>query len=173
MTHDASPLDFFLLFFDDAILKMLINGTNSYASDVIAEKKRNGMLTPKSRWKNWRPVTMGEIKAVLAVIINMGVIHCPEREGYWKTSWEIYIPFFHDVLSRNRFEEIFWMLHLPEVTTPTHRIDKVKPFLHTLITTFQNVFYPGCEVSIDESMIGFKGRISFLQYCPKKPTKWA
>ena len=172
LTHDASPLDLFLLFFDDVVLKMLINGTNSYASDVIAEKERNGKLTPKSRWKNWRPVTMGEIKAVLAVTINMGVIYCPERKGYWKTSWKIYIPFFHDVLSRNRFEEIFWMLHLPEVTTPTHRIDKVKPFLHTLITTFQNVFYPGCEVSIDESMIGFKGRVSFLQYCPKKPTKW-
>ena len=81
LTHNASPLDFFSLFFDDAILKMLIDGTNSYASDVIAEKERNGKLTPKSRWKNWRTVTMGEIKAVLAVIINMGVIHCPEHKG--------------------------------------------------------------------------------------------
>ena len=27
-------------------------------------------------------------------------------------------------------------------------------------------------MSIDESMIGFKGRLSFLQYMPKKPTKW-
>ena len=48
LTHDASPLDFFSLFFDDAILKMLIDGTNSYASDVITEE-RNGKLTPKSR----------------------------------------------------------------------------------------------------------------------------
>ena len=93
---------------------------------------------------------MGEIKAVLAVIINMGVIHFPEREGYWKTSWKVIFP-FHDVLSRNRFEEMFWMLHLPEVTTPTHSIDKVKRFLHTLITTFQSVFYPPCEVSINET----------------------
>ena len=104
---------------------MLIDGTNSYASDVIAEKERNGKQTPKSRWKNWRTVTMGEIKAVLVVIINMGVIHYPEREGYWTTSWKIIFP-FHDVLSRIRFEEMFWMLHLPEVTTPTHGIDKVK-----------------------------------------------
>ena len=63
------------------------------------------------------------------------------------------------------------MFHLPEVTTPIHCIDKVKPFLHTLITTFQSIFYPGCEVSIDETMIGFKGIVIFLQYCPKKPTK--
>ena len=64
------------------------------------------------------------------------------------------------------------MMHLPEVTTLTHRINKVKPLLDTLVTTFQSVFYPGCEVSIDETMIGFKGRVSFPQYCPKKPTKW-
>jgi len=25
---------------------------------------------------------------------------------------------------------------------------------------------------VDESMIGFKGRLGFIQYMPKKPTKW-
>jgi hypothetical protein len=98
----ATPLDFFTLFFDDAIKEMLVDGTNSYAADVIAEKERAGLLTPQSRWRSWKPVSVDEMKAVLALIINMGVIHCPEREGYWKTSWESYIPFFHDVLPRNR-----------------------------------------------------------------------
>jgi len=27
-------------------------------------------------------------------------------------------------------------------------------------------------VSVDETMIGFKGRLGFIQYMPKKPTKW-
>ena len=77
---------------------MLVDGTNEYACDVIAEKERAGKVTPKSRWVKWRPVTTKEMKAVLAVIINMGVIHCPEQATYWKMSWESYIPFFHDVL---------------------------------------------------------------------------
>ena len=64
---------------------MLVDGTNEYAGDVIAEKERGGKLTPKSRWVKWRPVTTEEMKAVLAVIINMGVMHCPERASYWKT----------------------------------------------------------------------------------------
>ena len=68
----------------------------------------------------------------------VGVLHCPEHEGYWKTSWESYIPFFHDVLSRNSFEEILWMLHLLEVTTPTHCIDKVKPLLDTVLLATRN-----------------------------------
>ena len=28
------------------------------------------------------------------------------------------------------------------------------------------------EVSVDESIISYKGRLSFLQYMPKKPNKW-
>ncbi|XP_041379472.1 piggyBac transposable element-derived protein 4-like [Gigantopelta aegis] len=85
-----------------------------------------------------------------------------------------FIPFFHDVLPRNRFEEIFWMLHLQEDTTSTRlrRIDKVKPLLDQLLTTFQSVFYPGREISVDETMVGFKGRVGFRQYCPLKPIKW-
>ena len=116
----------------------------------------------------WRPVTTKEMKAVLAVIINMGVIHWPERASYWKTSWESYIPFFHDVLPQNRFEEIFWMLHLQEDTTSTRlrQIDKVKPLLNQLLTTFQSVFYPGRDISVDKTMVGFH------QYCPLKLIKW-
>ena len=104
----------------------------------------------------------------------MGILHCPEREGYWKTSRECYItyiPFFHDVLSRNRFEEIFWMLHIPEKVLPTNRIDKVSPLLDHL-ARFQSLYNPNHELSIDETMIDFKGRVSFIQYCPLKPTKW-
>ena len=102
---------------------MIVDGTNEYARMVIDEKKRTGKLKPNSRWRKWSHVTINEMKAVLAITINMGILHCPEREGYWKTSWESYIPFFHDILSRNQFEEIFWMLHIPEKATPTNRID--------------------------------------------------
>ena len=65
LSADSSPLDFFSLFFNDVIIQMLVDGTNEYAGDVIAEKERAGKLTPKSRWVKWRPVTTEEMKAVL------------------------------------------------------------------------------------------------------------
>ena len=46
LSADSSPLDFFSLFFNDVIIQMLVDGTNEYASDVIAEKERGGKLTP-------------------------------------------------------------------------------------------------------------------------------
>lgn len=44
--------------------------------------------------------------------------------------------------------------------------------LDTIIVQFKSVYMPKAQVSIDESIIGFKGRLSFVQYMPKKPTKW-
>ena len=46
---------------------------------------------------------------------------------------------------------------------------KLWPFLDLtldpLVKNFQEAYH------VDESMIGFKGRLSFVQYIPKKPTK--
>ena len=36
----------------------------------------------------------------------------------------------------------------------------------------QEVYNPGKNISVDEGMIGFKGRLSFRQYMPAKPTKY-
>ena len=80
---------------------MIKDGTNEYARHRIAEKENTGRLTEKSRWRKWRDVIVAVVKLVLAVIINMGLVQIPELEGYWKASWESYIPFFHDVLPRN------------------------------------------------------------------------
>ena len=94
LSANSSPLEFFSLFMDGIVLKMIVDGTNEYARMVIDEKERTGKLKPNSRWRKWSHVTINEMKAVLALIINMGILPCPEREGYWKTSWESYILFF-------------------------------------------------------------------------------
>ena len=33
-------------------------------------------------------------------------------------------------------------------------------------------FIPGQDIAIDETTIGFKGRVSFRMYNPQTPTKW-
>jgi len=36
----------------------------------------------------------------------------------------------------------------------------------------KELYVPGRNVGIDESTVGFKGRIQFKCYNPKKPTTW-
>ena len=49
---------------------------------------------------------------------------------------------------------------------------KIRIVIDSVNEQAQDSFTPGQYISIDESMIGTRGRLSFLQYMPKKPTKW-
>ena len=88
--------------------------TYRYAAARIDALRQADHLTPRSRFMNWQPISVSDLRAFLAVILNMGLIEVPTLEGYWSTSWECEIPFFRRVMSRDRFLQIFWMLHVGE-----------------------------------------------------------
>ena len=52
------------------------------------------------------------------------------------------------------------------------KLYKVRPLLNLVVENFKLMYTPTQSLSIDESMVGFKGRLAFLQYMPKKPHKW-
>jgi len=68
------------------------------------------------------------------------------------------------------------MLHLQTFSISDHslrtRTQKVSNFLNYLDARFINHFIPGQNLSVDESVVGFKGKVTFITYNPKKPTKW-
>ena len=82
-------------------------------------------------------------------------------------------------MSSRRFELLLKFLHLnksrkqPEWEEPGYdKLYKVRPLRDAAAKNFQSCYTPTENLSIDESMIGFKGRLAFLQYMPKKPQKW-
>ena len=148
--------------------------TFRYAEERIRRLDARGKLTHRSRFAKWTPITPVKLLGFVAIVLNMGLIHLPELEDYWKTSWVCEVPFFSRILPRDRFELIFWLLHvgLPQSTRPEKKITKVKALLDLLISKFQNSFDVRRHVAIDETMVGFRGRFGAKQYMPKKPTKW-
>ena len=143
-----------------------------YAGERIEKIRTAGKLTKRCRFSNWKDVSATEMRAFLALILNMGIIQLPEIEDYWKTSWTSEIPFYGRVMSRDRFEQIFWMLHVSHSTTPATKIDKIKITLDHLVDKFQYSYLPAQNVAVDETMVGFRGRFGARQYMPQKPTKW-
>ena len=47
-----------------------------------------------------------------------------------------------------------------------------RTFLDRIVSAFSEAYTPSRDIAVDESIIGFKGRLSWIQYMPKKPTKW-
>ena len=62
-----------------------------------------------------------------------------------------------------------FLLQPPARTDPIY---KIRPILDALISNCMRSYTPHQDISVDESIIGFKGRLSWIQYLPNKPTKW-
>ena len=86
---------------------------------------------------------------------------------------------FRSVMRRNRFLEILRYLHVadnsaaPASTDPGYnKLWKIQPIISKLSETCAEMYKPNRQLSIDESMIGTKCRLSFIQYMKAKPVKW-
>ena len=77
-------------------------------------------------------------------------------------------------MSSTRFELILKFLHLndydqqPQRGQPGHdKLYKTCPLLDVLLKNLKEMYTPTQYLSIDESMISFKGKLAFLQYMPE------
>ena len=82
-------------------------------------------------------------------------------------------------MAKNRFEEISQFLHLNDTSREPareeanfDRLYKCHPALTAVLRNVQRCYLPTKNISVDEGMIAFKGRLSFRQYLPAKPTKY-
>ncbi|XP_017763339.1 PREDICTED: uncharacterized protein LOC108553081 [Eufriesea mexicana] len=106
----------------------------------------------------------------------MGTVTAANMKEYWSKDSTSYIPFYPNTFSRERFTQIFWMLHAEMVSAQgSHtrtRLQLIIGYLDYINSRPFNYFSPGNEICVDESIVKFKGRVSFITYNRKKPTIW-
>lgn len=127
---------------------------------------------------NNKPITLDEMKKFLGINILMGIKRLPSYRDYWCSIEEIRDFYISKIMPVNRFGYLLSHLHINDNTNmKSHsepgydKLFKVRPLLDNLSRTFKFCYNPTRIQSIDESMIAFKGRSSFKQYMPNKPTK--
>ncbi|XP_052826863.1 piggyBac transposable element-derived protein 4-like [Octopus bimaculoides] len=82
-------------------------------------------------------------------------------------------------MSKTRYSKISQYLHLIDSANAPSKNDpnydplyKVRPVIDLLVNSYKTEYLPRKNLSVDETMIGYKGRVHFRQYMPAKPTKW-
>jgi hypothetical protein len=69
------------------------------------------------------------MKAMLDLIINMGLMPLPDMKDYWSSEWITQIKFFGALMSRVRFLQIFWVMHVGnDATEENNRAIKREQF---------------------------------------------
>ena len=85
-----TPSECFGLFFDDSLWHLIVDRTNAYAQ----QRLRSMTITPRSLYRNWRDVTIEEVKGMVALVINMGLVQMSNLKDYWNTDETCNIPYF-------------------------------------------------------------------------------
>jgi hypothetical protein len=103
----------------------------------------------------------------------MGLSKKPRLPEYWSKN-TLYDNSVEKLISRNRFKMLLRMRHFSnnEECPPGDRLFKIQPLLDRLLERFQLAVVPGKEICIDETMLPFCGRLSFLQYIKNKSHKF-
>lgn len=92
---------------------------------------------------------------------------------YFTKRESIETPFFGKIMRENRFRLIHKFLHIADNNLidedpQIRKVFKIKPIIDHLQTKFKSVYIPGKNISVDESLMGWKGRLSWKQYIPSK-----
>ena len=158
-----TPLKVFQLMLTTAILDSIVTQTKLFAQQNKVDF----------------PFCVEELLAFFGLNIVMGLLHLPQIHDYWSRSKVLSTPLFSSVMSRDRFLSILKFIHLNDSSLQKKhgeegydRLFKIRPLLEHMSAVFPLYYQPNQHLSIDEMMTGTRCRISFLQYLPKKPTKW-
>ena len=99
----------------------------------------------------------------------------PKSKDYWSNSQRYGSEIIRNAMSREKFELFlkFWhFLNNNNKNSNQDRLFKLKPLLDILKARFSSLYMPGSTITIDETMVPWRGRHLFKQYIPGKRHKY-
>lgn len=94
----------------------------------------------------------------------MGYHILPSIKHYWSTADDLHVGVIANAMSRARFTEILSNIHVNDNSAidkdKPDKLHKLRPLIQMLNKKFGSVYKGTREVTVDESMILFKGRSS-------------
>lgn len=168
------PIDWFNLLVDEVLLQNIVSYTNSYAIETFC----GSTLSPNSRINKWKDLTVHELKLFLGLLMHTGTVPLHRLQDYWKKDWLFGLKCFSDTMSRDRFLLILRCIYFQKTSENENnvekniRLGKIKNVIDYFNTKMLNCYYPQRELSLDEAMILWRGRLLFRQYIKGKRHKY-
>ncbi|XP_039753926.1 piggyBac transposable element-derived protein 4-like [Pararge aegeria] len=156
-----TPIDFFFLFFNSRIIDLILNCTNKCGNELKIAAR-----TAQARFTKWKEISLEEFTVFIGIILFMGTVKVNRMAEYWSRHYLMRLS-PHSFMARDRFYLILRALNVQDEMRP-ESIFKVKSLIDMFNETMSTTYYPSNNVAIDESLILWKGRLSFRQYLKGK-----
>uniref|UniRef100_A0A2A4J3L8 PiggyBac transposable element-derived protein domain-containing protein n=1 Tax=Heliothis virescens TaxID=7102 RepID=A0A2A4J3L8_HELVI len=170
----TDPFELFSSVWDQNIMDLIVRETNKYAWQTIAQLSEVG-IKPESRLNDWVEVTVEELYKFFSIMIYMGLCYRGRIDEYWTTD-TLEMPQFRQLMSKNRFLLILRFLHFVDndyLDLTLHGNDrktsKIAPILDHCNRKFKEMYVPEQHLSLDESLLLWKGRLSWIQCICRSP----
>lgn len=133
---ESSAKYFVCLLVDDRMLNYIVRETNKYAKQKLEDSGKDSSLRV--------PVNLAELKAFLGLFIATSFHSQPSLKDYWSSDWILGMPAFTKVMTRKRFLDLFYNMHVNDNSTMPaagsddfDKLCKIRPFLEDLKTNFK------------------------------------
>nr|XP_033190357.1 piggyBac transposable element-derived protein 4-like [Bombus vancouverensis nearcticus] len=163
--ENKKELDFFNIIFDNIFWENIVTETNQYANQIMNNENKRLKID-----KTWFPVDSGEIKIYFALCIIMAEVKKPTIQMNWSKKAVIETPIFRKTMPFKRFLQITRCLHFSDNNSVnnTDKLCKIKPVINFFNQRFKEVYTMQENITIDESLMKYKGHLSYKQFNPSE-----
>ena len=160
---ESTPIELFRRYFDHSFIKQLVEFSNEKAKERCGDK--NMQL--------FKPITVGEFEKFIGIQIFMSYNSFPEEKDHWSTDPYKGTPMIKRTMSRDRYLFIknnlcFYDRHL---RNESDELFKIRKLFDRVPLIAKSMYQPSKELSIDESLILFKGKWKHMISNPHKAAK--
>ncbi|XP_049870081.1 piggyBac transposable element-derived protein 4-like [Pectinophora gossypiella] len=164
----SDPTDIFLQVWDLPIIQHLVAEYNRYGLRYIETRAEDeGGLN--KHLLSWELTTVEEMYRCFSVFMFMSLGNFNCLHEYWSTGI-LGMPEFRRIMPRNRFYFLLRFFHFVDndtldsnVRSYDRKIAKIAPIIDHCNAKFPLLYTPQRFISLDESLLLWKGRLSFKQ----------
>jgi len=138
-----------------------------------AEVKRNRRRR-ESHERKWEPISTEKLKSFLSLLLLMPLVSKPKMKDYWSNKALTETPGLKQILPRDEFLQIkrYVQFYNSQGYDKNDTFYKVRPLIQEILLNTNALYAPPKCLTLDETMIAFKGRCKFIVYMPLKPIRY-
>ena len=120
---------------------------------------------------------MVEMKAFIGCLVHTGALHQNSSSVDILFSPVDGNPLLRAAFSMKRFGDLLNHIHFDDKDTRSIRRARdifapIRDVWDTFLNNLAKFYVPGENITVDEQLVGFRGRCKFIQYMPSKPDKY-
>lgn len=156
-------------FLPESLVQHIVDCSNEFAASPRFKARRSVPRTTQSA-----PLTVHEFWQFFTILVLMGIVHKSSMEAYWTQDPMLATPFFRELMPYDRFIHIFSILHFSHLDEEStgDKLVKIRHVFDKINDQFVSALHTGSEVSVDESLVLWRGNHSLRRYIPNKAARF-